>query len=194
MNGAQRPIDSRAVGYDAVAKTLHWLVFGLLAAQYVVAIAMPDIGRGTVPGTLIDLHMSLGLTILAVVVLRRLWRLRHRVPLATDDMPEWERAIARLVHALLYVLLVVNPFLGWMNASARDWTITVFGLIRLPHLVAARSPSGRAAGDVHMFLAFALLALVGLHVAAALYHHFGRHDRVLQRMLPGVRDRPAHSR
>ena len=172
-------------GYDPVAKTLHWLVFALLAAQFVVAIAMPEIGRGTVPGTLIDLHMSLGLTILAVVAVRWLWRIGHRVPLATADMPSWEQPLARVTHAALYVLLVVNPILGWLNASARDWKITVFGLARLPHLVAPRSPIGREAGDVHTFLAWTLLALVGLHAAAALYHHFGRRDGVLKRMLPG---------
>jgi len=61
----------------------------------------------------------------------------------------------------------------------------VFGQ-SLPHLVAAQSRIGRLAGDVHVYLAWSLLALVGLHVAAALYHHFGRHDRVLQRMLPGA--------
>jgi cytochrome b561 len=70
-----------------------------------------------------------------------------------------------------------------MNASARDWTITVFGLFQLPHLVAARSVLGRQAGDVHTFLAWTLLILIGLHVAAALYHFFVRRDRVLQRML-----------
>jgi cytochrome b561 len=71
-----------------------------------------------------------------------------------------------------------------MNASARDWRITVFGLFALPHLVAPRSPIGRQAGDVHTFLAWALLVLIGLHVAAALYHALVRHDTVLQRMLP----------
>lgn len=173
------------VGYDPVAKTLHWLVFVLMAAQYVVAITMPDIGRGTVPGRLINLHMSLGLTVLALVVVRWLWRIGDRIPLATSDMPGWEQPLARIVHSVLYVLLVVNPILGWMNASARDWKITVFRLFELPHLVAPRSALGREAGDVHTFLAWVLLALIGLHVAAALYHAFVRHDGVLQRMLPG---------
>ena len=100
-------------------------------------------------------------------------------------MPSWEQPLARIVHAALYVLLAVNPILGWMNASARDWKITVFGLFQLPPLVAARSPIGRQAGDVHQFLAWVLLALIGLHVAAALYHFFVRHDSVLPRMLPG---------
>ena len=173
-------------GYGPVAKTLHWLVVVLLIAQCVFAFTMPDIGRNTVPGTLINLHRSFGLTILAVVVVRWLWRIGHPIPLATRDMPAWEQPLARIVHGALYVLLVVSPILGWMNASARDWTITVFGLFQLPHLVAARSSLGRQAGDIHTFLAWTLLVLVGLHVLAALYHYFVRHDGVLQRMLPGT--------
>jgi cytochrome b561 len=171
--------------YGPVAKTLHWLVFALVVVQYVVAITMPDIGRNTVPGTLINLHMSIGLTIVALVVVRWLWRVGHPIPLATPDLSSWEQPLARIVHAALYVLLAVNPILGWMNASARDWKITVFGLFQLPHLVAAQSPIGRQAGDVHQFLAWVLLALIGLHVVAALYHYFVRHDSVLQRLPPG---------
>jgi cytochrome b561 len=171
--------------YGAVAKWLHWVVFALVAAQFVVAIAMPDIGRGTVPGTLINLHMSLGFSILAVIAVRWLWRIGHPVPLASPDAPAWEQTIARVTHALLYALLVVNPFLGWANASARDWDITMFGAT-LPHLVAAQSRIGRLSGDVHAYLSWTLLALIGLHAAAALYHHFIRRDQVLQRMLPGT--------
>lgn len=174
----------RIDSYGGVAKTLHWLVFALVFAQFAVAIAMPDIGRGTVPGALINLHMSLGISILLIVVVRWLWRIDHRVPLATADMPRWEQPVARTTHALLYLLLVVIPILGWINASARDWTIVVFGAAALPHLVAAKSRTGMQAGDVHTFLAWALLAAIGLHVAGALYHRFVRRDGVLQRMLP----------
>lgn len=173
-------------GYDPVAKALHWLVVALLIAQYVFALTMPDIGRNTVPGTLIDLHMSFGLTILAVVAIRWLWRIGHPIPLATRDLPAWEQPLARIVHGALYLLLIADPILGWMNASARDWTVTVFGLFQLPHLVAPRSALGRQAGDVHTFTAWMLLVLVGLHVLAALYHYFVRNDGVLQRMLPGT--------
>jgi len=171
--------------YGRTAKALHWLVFVLVAAQFIVAVAMPDIGRGTKPDTLINLHMSLGFTIAAVIALRWLWRVGHPVPLVTADVPHWEQTVARVTHVLLYVLLFVNPLLGWANASARDWDIVVFGKA-LPHLVAAQSAIGRIAGDVHVWLAWSLLALIGLHVAAALYHHFVRHDGVLQRMLPGA--------
>lgn len=174
-----------ARGYGAVARTLHWLVFALVFAQYVVAIAMPGIRRETVPGTLIDLHMSIGVTILLAVVVRWLWRVDHPVPLATADLPRREQQVARVTHALMYLLLALDPLLGWANASARDWTITVFGVAALPRVVAPKARIGMLAGGLHTFLAWTLLALIGLHVAAALYHHFVRHDGVLQRMLRG---------
>jgi cytochrome b561 len=172
-------------GYGTVAKALHWLVFALVFAQYIVAIAMPDIGRGTVPGTLINLHMSIGITILLVIVVRWLWRVDHRVPLVTEDLPPWQPSLARATHTSLYACLAVNPILGWANASARDWMGTVFGVAALPRLVAPKARIGMLAGDVHTWLAWILLGLIGLHVAAALYHHFVRHDGVLRRMLPG---------
>jgi cytochrome b561 len=177
---------SRAsAGYDPTAKVLHWLVFALVAAQFIVAIAMPDIGRGTKPDTLINLHMSLGFTILVVIAARWLWRLGHPVPLATGEVPDWEQTVARVTHVVLYALLVIDPFLGWANASARNWDIVMFGGA-LPHLVAPQSRVGRLAGDVHVYLAWMLLAVVALHAAAALYHYFVRRDGVLQRMLPGT--------
>jgi len=172
-------------GYGGAAKALHWLVFALVLAQYIVAIMMPGIGRGTVPGTLINLHMSIGVTILLVIVVRWLWRVDHRVLPAIADMPAWEQRFARATHALLYLFLVIDPILGWANASARDWTITLFGIASLPHIVPPKSALGMRAGDLHTWLGWTLLVLIGLHVAAALYHYFVRRDRVLQRMLPG---------
>ena len=186
-HGARTLADAPGRGYDGVAKTLHWLVFALMLAQFVVAIAMPPMRRGTVPGTLINLHFSLGIVILLAVALRWLWRIGHPVPLATSELPEWEQKTARAMHALLYALLVVSPILGWAAASAREFAVTLFGLATLPPLVAARSRIGFLAGDVHKVLSWTLFALIGLHILAALYHHFGRRDGVLQRMLPGSR-------
>ena len=87
---------------------------------------------------------------------------------------------------LLYLLLFVLPILGWINASWRGFPVIMFGL-ELPKLVATRAPGWRWTGDVHGLLAnYLMLTLVGLHVAAALYHYFIRRDGVLQRMLPGA--------
>jgi len=89
------------------------------------------------------------------------------------------------VHWLLYALLFVLPVLGWLNASWRGFPVIMFGL-ELPKLLATRAPGWGWTGDVHALLAtYGLLTLVGLHVAATLYHYFIRRDGVLQRMLPG---------
>jgi cytochrome b561 len=80
--------------------------------------------------------------------------------------------------------LLLLPILGWAAASARDWTVTVFKLVSLPHLVPANARIGLVAGDVHVVLSYVLLGLIGLHVAAGVYHYFFLRDRVLQRMLP----------
>ena len=173
-------------GYTGLAKLLHWTILGLLAAQFVIAWAMPHIGRNTKPDTLINLHLSFGVVVLAVAVLRLGWRMTHAEPLPEDGLPPWQVQSARVIHWLLYVLLFVVPILGWINASWRGFPVTLFGLLEMPKLVATRMPGFRWTGDVHSLLAnYLMLTLVGLHVAAALYHHFVRRDRVLQRMLPG---------
>jgi cytochrome b561 len=172
-------------GYDPVAKIFHWTIVVLLTAQFVVAWTMPDIHRGTVPETLINLHLSLGSLILLIMALRLVWRLFHPVPLETGRVPRWQVAAARATHLSLYLLLLVMPVLGWANANSRGWDVTVFGLVPLPSIMAAKSPIGHTLGDVHTLIAYIALGLLGLHVAGALYHHFKLKDRTLARMLPG---------
>ena len=176
---------SMATGYTGTAKSLHWLILALLIVHFVVAWTMPDIKRDTKPDTLINLHLSAGILILFFVVVRLAWRATHGEPAPLDGGPPWQVQSARLVHWLLYVLLFVLPVLGWINASWRGFPVVVIGL-ELPKLVGTRVPGWGWTGDVHgIFANYALLVLVGLHVAAALYHYFVRRDGVLQRMLPG---------
>ncbi len=172
--------------YSGAAKTLHWLILALLVAQFIFAWTMPHIGRDTPVTTLISLHFTFGIIILAVVVLRLAVRALHGEPVPEDGIPPWQIATARVTHWLLYALLFVIPMLGWLNASWRGMPIVMFGH-ELPALLAKRAPGWGWTGDTHIFIAnWVLLVLVGLHVAAALYHYFVRRDRVLQRMLPGV--------
>ena len=175
------------LGYAGTAKALHWVIVALLIVQFVLAWTMPDIKRDTKPDTLINLHLSFGALIVAVAIVRLGWRLTHREPEPHDGLPPWQVQSARIMHWLLYLLLFVVPILGWMNASWRGFPVTVFGLFDLPKLMATRAPGFRWSGDVHGLLAnYAMLALVALHVAAALYHYFIRRDGVLQRMLLGA--------
>jgi cytochrome b561 len=172
-------------GYTGTAKSLHWLIVALLIVQFVLAWVMPEIHRDTKPETLINLHLSFGVLILLVAVVRLAWRATHAEPPPEDGLPPSQMQSARVVHWLLYALLFVLPILGWVNASWRGFPVSVFGLFELPKLVATRAPGFGWTGDVHQLLAyFVLLTLAGLHVTAGLYHYFIRRDHVLQRMLP----------
>ena len=175
---------AKVAGYSGTAKTLHWLIVLLLILQFIFAWTMPHIGRNTPVTTLISLHFTVCIVILALAIARLVWRAVQGEPEA--GVPPWQTAAARIVHWLLYVLLFVLPVLGWMNASWRGMPIMMFGL-ELPKLMATRAPGWGWTGDVHGLLGnYLILTLVGLHVLAGLYHYFIRRDRVLQRMLPGA--------
>jgi cytochrome b561 len=173
--------------YTTTAKSLHWLILALLIIQFVLAWSMPHIGRNTPLTTLINLHFSFGVLILFVVVIRLIWRVTHDEPPPEAGMPPWQHQTAQVVHWLLYLVLFVVPILGWINANWRGYRVTLFGVFQIPKIMATRAPGWNLTGDLHTLLAtYAILALVGLHVVAALYHYLIRRDRVLQRMLPGL--------
>ena len=170
--------------YTGTAKSLHWLILALLIVQFVLAWMMPHIGRNTPLTTLIDLHFSFGVLILFVAAIRLIWRLTHSEPEPEAGVPPWQYQTAQMAHWLLYLLLFVVPILGWINGNWRGYSVTLFGLFQMPKVMATRAPGWSWTGDLHTLLAmYAMLPLIGLHVAAALYHHVIRRDRVLQRML-----------
>ena len=175
--------DFRPERYDGVARFLHWLTVLLLVTQFAIAWTMPEIGRGTRPIGLIAWHLSVGTAILAVILIRAMWRLTHREPPAPTTLSPTLQFISRATHVALYALLLALPLLGWANASARGWEVELFGLIKLPAMVSLGSPVGRALGDVHQTVALVLLAVVALHVLGALYHSLVVKDRTMQRMV-----------
>jgi cytochrome b561 len=170
--------------YDTVAKVFHWLIVALLAIQLPLGWLMPDIKRGMVPGTAMSLHLSIGATILLLIVLGFGWRLTH--PVAPDkELANWQRVGSALVHWLLYGAVLLTPLTGWFFASARGWPITLFGVVPLPGLVEQGSALGRSLGGLHETLTWILLGLIAVHVGAAFVHLFVYKDRVIYRMLAG---------
>ncbi|CCD85972.1 putative cytochrome b561 [Bradyrhizobium sp. ORS 285] len=170
--------------YGTPAKLLHWLVVALLAIQYPIGWLMPDLHANTPPGTPMILHISFGLTILALIVVRFIWRLTH--PVAPESsLPPWQRLSSEAVHWALYVMVLATTITGWLFASFRGWTVSYFYLFQLP-MLAARNPAGnRAIDGLHQTSEWLLLILIVVHVGAALAHIFVYRDRVMQRMLPG---------
>jgi cytochrome b561 len=169
--------------YGTTAKALHWLVAALILVQFAIGWLMPDIKRGMSPGAPMNLHMSIGILILALIVARFAWRLGH--PVAPEaSLPSWQRATSEGLHLLLYVLVLATTLTGWTFASMRGWTIWVFGALPLPALAAEGSAVGRAVGRLHETLTWVLLGAAGLHVAAAFLHLLVYRDRIMARMLP----------
>ncbi len=172
-------------GYGAVAKWLHWLIFLLLIVQFCSAWIMPHIGRNTAPTASINIHFTFGTIILVLILFRLVWRVGHRVPLLNDGVPRWQNILARATQDLLYLLLIILPFMGWVNASAHNLSINFFNAFELPRFPGPQSWAVHEFGELHTKAAYTILVLIGLHVLAALYHHFWMRDRVLTRMLPG---------
>jgi cytochrome b561 len=174
--------------YSGLARFFHWTTALLVAGQYVIAWTMPDVHRGTHPIGLIAWHLSVGMLILLLVAVRVAWRTTHPAPPELPSVPRPLALVARLTHWLLYLLLIALPLMGWANASSRGWPTFMGGLLPLPSLSPEGSPLGLSLGDWHQVFAWVLLVLIGLHAAAALFHHFVLRDDTLRRMLPASRD------
>ena len=173
----------RQLSYGPTAKILHWLVVALLIVQFLLGWLMPDIHKGMTPGEAMMFHVSFGITIMTVILLRFGWRVAH--PVAPEaSLPQWQAIAAESVHWLLYATVFATTLSGWLFESTRGWELNFFGLFPLPRLVETGSTFGRSIGGYHTFLTWVLLVLVGGHVIAALGHFFIYKDRVLQRMLP----------
>ena len=179
MNG----IMNKQPRYGTVAKIFHWLIVALLLVQYLLGWFMPDIHRDMKPGDAMTLHISTGIVILAIIVLRFFWRLTHPVAPETS-LPTWQRVASEAVHWLLYALVFATTLTGWSFASFRGWSISLFFAVPLPMPAAEGSATARAVGQLHETMEWALLIVIGVHIAAAIVHLFYYRDRVMQRMLP----------
>ena len=168
--------------YDPLTKLLHWLVFVLVAAQYAVGEFMPHIGRNAQDAGLIAWHISLGAAVMVAVLVALAWRILHPVP-QTQEIPLWQRRLATFTHWILYLLILAMTVLGWAATNFRGWPVKLFGAMPLPALANKGDRWAHTAGDIQTLLVNVLLALVAVHVLAALYHHFLARDRVLRRML-----------
>jgi cytochrome b561 len=170
--------------YGTTAKVLHWLVAALVVVQYLIGWLMPDIHGGMKPGDAMTLHISIGFTILVLVVLRLGWRLAH--PVAPESsLPPWQRLSAEAMHWLLYVLVLATTVTGWLFASFRGWSISFFYLAPMPMLASGNAETVKIIDGLHQAMEWALLVVIGIHVAVALAHIFIYRDRIMQRMLPG---------
>jgi len=168
--------------YSATARAWHWFTALLVLTMIPIGITMVNVGPGPLQNTLFHLHRSIGVLLMPVILLRLAYRLRHPPPPLPADIPAIQQLAASSVHVALYVLLIVQPIVGWIGTSAFRAPILVFWLFELPPIW----PEDRAFSDqvfqLHRAIGFLIVLLLAAHIGAALFHHFVRRDRVLLRM------------
>ena len=168
--------------YTRTAVALHWLIAGLISAGFLLGANMTELHMSPKKLRWYSYHKWIGITVLALVVIRLVWRLTHRPP-PDEPMPHWQRLAAHLTHGLLYLLMVCTPLVGWLYSSASGYPVVYLKLWQLPDLVAKNAALAKVLVQVHGYLAWTLLWVVVLHAAAALKHHFIDRDETLRRML-----------
>lgn len=183
--------DRAVARYSTVAIALHWLIAVLVIGNLAGGLLLdrlfdsPDPAMRGLGGSVIALHKSVGLTVIALTLVRLGWRLGHSPPPLPAHMTRGERLLARGSHIGFYGLLLALPLSGWamMSTGPKVGPVSWFGLFEVPPL-----PLPAALGDLfhdsHGMLGWTMLALVGLHLLAVVKHRIFDRDDVLARMLP----------
>ena len=173
---------SNDLRYSAVARWLHWLIAILVIWNVVSGLgheALPREQRAIVMG----LHISSGVTILVLSVLRLAWRLGHKPPPLPAGMTRWQVGLAHGTHWAFYAFMILLPVSGWIMVSSAPFPIKWFGLLTVPKLAVERgTPLAEAAGEGHEIMGLIMALLVLLHIGAALWHQFKLRDNLLARM------------
>jgi len=184
--GAKEPAVPAAVvslRYTRVAIALHWACAALILLNLPLGLVIHLMEESAFDQALTDLHKPLGISVLALALLRLGWRLSHRLPPLPGEMRRWERAGAHIVHWLLYFLMIAVPLAGWVMSSSFGSHPISFGLFDVPLLpFKGGMPQAVLAHDFHQWLGIALAAVAVGHIAAALRHRFLLRDGVTDRM------------
>jgi cytochrome b561 len=177
-------ITNTKTGWGSVSRWLHWTLGIAIIAMMAYGWWMNHIPPRADRFFYRSIHANVGYALLALMAIRLIWRAINPVPAMPSDMPRWQRILAAVNHWTLYAVTFLVIMLGWAHSGARtqsysDW----FGLFRVPQITSPDREAARAYEDRHIFFAYVLLALIAIHLAAALWHHFVKKDRVAARMV-----------
>ena len=174
--------------FSGAQKLLHWLMAALILTMLFVGVGMvATVSRAH--DVLVDFHRPLGIALLLLVIVRIAVRLRRGAPPLPHSVPPAQQAIARASHYVLYALMLAMPLVGWGMVSAGGYPVTMIGAFHLPPILPADVRLFALLRALHSWLAFALFAMVLLHLAAALRHALILRDGVFGAMAPGGRHR-----
>jgi cytochrome b561 len=170
--------------YTRTAITLHWLLVAALFGQIVFGWFLEGVARGTPERTIyVNLHKSTGMIIGVLILARLYWRLTHPAPPLPASMPGWERLAAKWSHALLYACMVVMPLSGYIASNFSKYGVNFFNSVKLAPWGVEDQQIYGFFNTTHVITSVLFVALIALHVLAALRHLFTR-DRIFSRMWP----------
>jgi len=169
------------VRYSHGAATFHWLTAILVLGQIYVGFRFGDLPRGPERMEMFTVHKTLGATILIVTLLRLAYRLMNPPPPYPADMPKWDRFLAVWSARIVYIALVALPLTGLIAVSGKGGMVALLWGLQIPALPLG---DGELFGEVHEILVWTTIALVVVHVAAAIYHHLILRDAASGRMPP----------
>lgn len=169
--------------YGAIAQLLHWSTAIFVVLAWVLGQTVDDLPKAFG----LFSHISAGLAVLAIVIVRLMWRFVDAPPKAeVTPLGVWLDRAGRAAHLVLYALLIVVPIVGIVTQFGRGQPLPLFGLADIASPWPADRAFARSVKEVHETLSNVLLIIAGLHAAAALGHHWLLRDRTLVRMLPGA--------
>ena len=173
---------SESARYSLPHRLIHWVMAVAILAAIPIGMIMGKVGEGPLQNNLYDLHKSLGVLVLILALVRLAVKKRFGVPAPAHDIEGWQVTLSTAVHHTLYALMIVVPLLGFVANSFYGAAIPFFWLFTIPAFTPHNEDIAGAIFSVHTALAFLFAVLLGLHIAAALYHRAIRKDSVFQRM------------
>jgi cytochrome b561 len=172
-------------GYGSILQMIHWTTVGLVIVAWLLGEFDDVFPKGAARAASLFVHISAGLLVLGILMLRLLWRLADPPPpMEHTVLGEWLDRAGRLTHHVLYALLIVVPISGITLQFARGNALPLFGVTEIVSPWTADRRFAHSVKDVHEVTANALVIIAAFHAAAALFHHWVLRDRTLIRMLP----------
>ena len=169
--------------WGLISKTLHWTIAGLFIYLFYLALTMMNMENGSDKWAMYAEHKQFGVLVGILVLFRVLWKVMSKTPDLPKETPKWQILLVKLTHFVLYAIMIGFPVSGYIMSMSGGHGVMFFG-IELPNLVGENETIGNIAHSIHVILEYMTYAVVGLHVFAALYHHFIVKDNILKRMLP----------
>ena len=170
--------------YTGIAMSLHWLIGLMILISLGAGLYMVELKLSPAKLQLYSWHKWAGVTIFALVLIRCVWRLTHTPPPLPFGFPRWQQLVSETTHYLLYALMIAIPLTGWLMSSAKGFQTVYFGVLPIPDLLVKNKEWGETLNLVHRYLNYTMIAIISVHIGAAIKHPLIDKDDVLRRILP----------